>query len=140
MKKLKIKNQNPKMSGQAMLLTVLVLGGSILAASTVAGYLTLLKIRTSSDAANSAKALFAADTGIEWELCREISPNHSCLNPRIPDPAFPNGKLSNGATFTTSITTNPDGSENIKSVGESNNIFRAFEIGTGGATNSLPSP
>ncbi|TRZ65014.1 MAG: hypothetical protein D4Q79_00265, partial [Spirochaetia bacterium] len=58
--------------GQAMLLTVLVLGASILGVSTIAGYLTLLKIRAASDTANSTKAIFAADTGIEWELYKQF--------------------------------------------------------------------
>jgi len=116
---MKISNQT---KGQAMLLTVLVLGGSILAASTVAGYLTLLKIRTSSDVANSGKAVFAADTGIEWELYKAFKKSD------YPQPLF-----SNGATFDSSN----DG-ENIKSVGESGNVFRAFEIGIAGAANPLP--
>jgi len=111
-----------KIKGQAMLLTVLVLGGSILAASTVAGYLTLLKIRTSSDIANSAKAIFAADTGVELELYRAFE------NSDYPQPLF-----SNGATFISSY----DG-ENIKSVGESGNVFRALEISVAGATSTLP--
>ena len=60
-------------------MTVLVLGASILAASTVAGYLTLLKIRTSSDVTNSAKAIFAADAGVEWKLCQELAENKKRL-------------------------------------------------------------
>ena len=122
MEKSKIKNQKSKLSGQVMLLTVLVLGGSMLAASTVAGYLTLLKIRTSSDITNSGKAIFAADTGVELELYRAFK-----------DPDYPKPSFSNGATFD---STNID--EIIKSVGESGNIFRAFQIGVIGADNPLP--
>jgi len=132
MEKSKIKNKKrpsgdlprakTKISGQAMLLTVLVLGASMLAASTVAGYLTLLKIRTSSDIANSGKAIFAADTGIEWELYKQFK-----------NPDYPKPSLSNSADFISSNDT-----QKIKSIGESNNVFRAFEISTGGVTNPLP--
>jgi hypothetical protein len=53
-------------SGQAMLIAVLSLGGAILGATTVAGLLTLYQIRATTDSENSAKAIFAADAGIEW--------------------------------------------------------------------------
>lgn len=49
-----------------MLIAVLSLGGAILGATTVAGLLTLYQIRATTDSENSAKAIFAADAGIEW--------------------------------------------------------------------------
>jgi len=109
-------------TGQAMLLTVLILGGSILGASTIAGYLMLLKIRSSSDITNSTKAIFAADTGIEWELYKQFK------NPNYPKPS-----LSNGANFTSFN----DGTV-IKSIGQSLNSHRAFEMQFSGATSTLP--
>jgi len=115
--------------GQAMLLTVLVLGASILAASTIAGYLTLLKIRTSSDIANSAKAIFAADSGVEWELYKQIK--HNPLD-YSEDEAH---SFSNHASFKSSYD---DTSNVIKSIGESGDSFRAFAIGLEGATMTLP--
>ena len=108
--------------GQAMLLTVLVLGASILAASTIAGYLTLLKIRTASDVMNSTKAIFAADTGVEWELYVMFK-----------DPTYPQPVLTNGATFTATVD-----NDIIKSVGQSSEIFRAFETSIQGATSTVP--
>jgi len=108
--------------GQAMLLTVLVLGASILGVSTIAGYLTLLKIRAASDTANSTKAIFAADTGIEWELYKQFK--GSADKP----------VLSNGADFETY------GSGDVKkSIGRSGNSFRAFEIEFQRATLVVPS-
>lgn len=101
-----------------MLLTVLVLGGSILGASTIAGYLMLLKIRTSSDITNSTKAIYAADSGIEWELYKYFKDK--------PDYAQP--ALSNGASF---IATE---GETIKVVGNAGNSYRAFEITFGTST------
>ncbi len=57
-------------SGQVMLLTTLVLSGTLLAATTLSGLLMVYQIRQSSNASQSAKAVFAADAGIEYELFR----------------------------------------------------------------------
>jgi hypothetical protein len=121
---LKVKSQKSKVkhSGQAMLLTVLILAGSMLGASTIAGYLMLLKIRGASDITNSTRAIFAADTGVEWELYKQFK-----------NPSYPKPSLSNNAVFETFT----DGLK-IKSIGESSNIFRAFELDYSGATTTLP--
>ena len=114
------KNYN---NGQVMLLTVLILGGVILGVSTIAGYITVQKIRQSSGAIDSTKAIFAADTGIEWELYKQFKgPADKPI-------------LSNGASFETSKT-----GEFVKSVGRSGNSFRAFEIEFLIATSSIPIP
>lgn len=55
-------------SGQVMIITILVLGGAILSATTIAGLLMLYQIRQTTDIANSGKAIYAADAGIEWSL------------------------------------------------------------------------
>lgn len=78
-------------TGQVMLLTVLTLGGTILGATTIAGLLMLYQIRASSDLANSGKALYGADTGIEWGLYQFFKPGSTA-----PAPVF-----TNGTTFTT---------------------------------------
>ncbi len=124
MNKSKIKNQKSKIkvSGQVMLLTALILGGSILGASTIAGYLMLLQIRGASDITNSTKAIFAADTGIEWELYKQFK-----------DSGYPKPSLSNNTNFTSSNDT-----QLIKSIGQSSNNFRAFELELSGATTTLP--
>jgi hypothetical protein len=49
-----------------MLIAVLSLGGAILGATTVAGLLTLYQIRATTNIADSAKAVFAADSGVGW--------------------------------------------------------------------------
>jgi len=106
-----------------MLLTVMILSGSILGASTIAGYLMLLRVRASSDITNSAKAIFAADTGVEWELYKRFGGN----------PAQPKPFLSNGADFETS-----GGLLSLKSIGHSAGVFRAFELYFTTATFTLP--
>lgn len=88
MQKLKIKNTE----GQVILLTVLVLSGSILGASAIAGYLMLLSIRGATDLGSSAKAISAADAGIEWELFRSFKDSNQ------PSPVF-----LNNATFTATV-------------------------------------
>lgn len=108
--------------GQVMLLTVLILGSTVLSASTIAGYLMTLKIRASSDITNSAKAIFAADAGIEWELYKQFK-----------NPDYPRLLLSNNADFVSSN----DG-QNIKSIGQAGNSSRAFEIQFYEATSTLP--
>ncbi len=91
-------------------MAVLVLGGSILGASAIAGYLTTLRIRQSTDLVNSTKAIFAADAGLEWELYKQFKSSAA-------KPVF-----SNNASFdsTNSGTV-------IKSLGYAGNSFRAFE-------------
>ncbi|MDP2598610.1 MAG: hypothetical protein Q8P49_02145 [Candidatus Liptonbacteria bacterium] len=75
--------------GQAMILSILALGGSILGATTIAGLLMAYQIRGTTDSVNSAKAIFAADGGIECGLYNFIKdPTVQCPNPSSP---FPNG-------------------------------------------------
>jgi len=63
-----------------MILSVIILGGVLLSAGAIAGLLTVYQIRSSNDAVNSAKAVFAADAGIEtmsWCLFKDCSPYSS---------------------------------------------------------------
>ncbi|MBI4160236.1 hypothetical protein HY504_03650 [Candidatus Wolfebacteria bacterium] len=99
-------------SGQIMLLTVLVISASMFVAATVAGYLVLLRIRQSTDIANSTKAIYAAEAGVEWRLYAQFGDRNRPL------PEF-----ENGASVTVSST--PDGA---KSIGSSNKIFRALRL------------
>lgn len=74
-----------------MVFTVLVLGGTMLGATTIGGLLLLYQIRQTTDMANSAKAIFAADAAIEWgRYAATVSPSrgHSA------QPVFSNGAES----------------------------------------------
>lgn len=108
--------------GQAILLTLIAIGGILAGATTIAGTLVVYQLRQSSDAANSAKAIFAADAGIEWGLYQFFK-----LAPSDQAPAF-----TNGATFT--LTCLPDNdcmsssTVSIKSLGRSGNVGRALEL------------
>lgn len=52
-------------SAQVMILSVVILGGILLSASAIAGLLMIYQIRASNNVIASAKALFAADSGLE---------------------------------------------------------------------------
>lgn len=55
-------------SGQVMILTVLMLGATMLGATTIAGLLMLYQVRQASDIINSTKAVYAADAGVDAAL------------------------------------------------------------------------
>lgn len=57
-----------RQSGQAMLVATLFISGLILSATTIAGLLLFYQIRGVSNAAASARAFFAADSGAERSL------------------------------------------------------------------------
>lgn len=85
-----------KATGQAMILAVLALGGTVLAATTVAGFLMVYQIRQSTDLAHSAEAIFAADAGAECILY-----NHFATSSLAGGISCPGAQtLANGATFT----------------------------------------
>lgn len=52
-------------NGQVMVLSVVILGGILLSAAAIGGLLTVYQLRASNDAVASAKAIFAADAGLE---------------------------------------------------------------------------
>lgn len=115
-------------SGQAMLMTVLVLSGTILGATTIAGLLTLYQLRQSADVANSAKAIFASDAGIEWRLYKFFKlDGQTCMD--CPDGVgCPQPEMTNQSSFISSCTVSPEGDITIKSSGEANKTSRALRI------------
>jgi len=68
------------LGGQAMILAVLALGGTILGATTIAGLLMTYQIRQTTEAANSAKAIFAADSGLECGLYSFFKNSNVCAS------------------------------------------------------------
>lgn len=64
------------MRGQVMLLTVLIVSGTILGATTIAGLLMLYQLRQANQFGQSMQAFFAADSGLEWRLYQSlVDPN-----------------------------------------------------------------
>ncbi|MDO8602027.1 MAG: hypothetical protein Q7R62_02800 [bacterium] len=66
--------------GQIMILTTLILSGTILAAVTIAGLLMLYQIRQAGNAMQSGRAIFVADAGLEYELYKFYSAD--CAYPK----------------------------------------------------------
>jgi hypothetical protein len=132
---------NKKKNGQAMILAVLALGGTMLGATAIAGFLMLYQIRQATDFESSAKALFAADAGTEWALYTYSHP------PAGPLPGNPAGTLSNGAIvqvtcYDASSTVTPCDSTSTAvsaiSKGVAEDSKRAFFVGFSGATTTMP--
>ena len=132
-------------SGQAILIAVLTIGGAILGATTLAGILMLYTIRSTTDSANSAKAVFSADAGINWALYAYFNPPALPLPGTFVSPT--SSILSDGAMVTVVCSddmgnpTNCDGAPattTVISEGISNGARRAFFAGLTGATGTLP--
>lgn len=115
-----IKYENIKKNqGQVMLLAVLIIGTSILTMTSISGYLMLQRIRSSSNIIDSTKAIFAADTGIEWELFKKNKCTEGSINPLCSTKPF----LTNDSSFNTFLS-----AQSIKSIGTSIKSNRAFKI------------
>jgi hypothetical protein len=141
-----------KRSGQAMLIAVLSLGGAILGATAIAGFLTLYQIRTTTDSANSAKAIFAADSGVEWAqfnyYCSTDMPSRCPgVTPGVND--YPTSSFSNGVVVSVDCydTYAASGSSTVCSdpatlaaisTGISMDSERAFFLGVSGSTTTYP--
>ena len=119
-----------------MILAVLMLGGAMLGVTAIAGLLMLYQIRQSTDYENSAKAIFAADAGVEWALQSYFKP------PAGPLPGSPPGTLENGAVVSVTCydnTNSPVACSNPSSTyaiseGSAGGTKRAFFVGMSTST------
>ena len=110
------KNNFKKEDGQALLILVLILGSTMLGVTTVAGFISIQKIKTATDIMDSERAIYAADYGLEcnfYKLTKDDSISCDSLS------------LSNGATVETSTSTNGLEFE-LKSIGKAGKSSRAF--------------
>jgi hypothetical protein len=130
-------------SGQAMIIAVLSLGGAILGATTLAGLLLLYNIRSTTDSINSAKAIFAADAGVNWALYSYYQ--HPV--PPVPQPTFGNGATVSVTCYDASDVATPSCDDNINtpdkaeyaiSEGVSLDSRRTFYLGISAATTTVP--
>jgi len=118
--------------GQLMLITVLVLGGAIIGASLIAGFLTTRSIRQSGLAADSARAIFAADAGLE-RLLYECVRKNNCFDSGKEFENCTTGQFVNKACYETSYAKNSDGLfTELRSVGwsdwQTRRTARALEV------------
>lgn len=121
-------------SGQVIILTILILGGTLLSTASVAALLLVYQIRQSTDFGNSGKAIFAADSGIEWALYNHFKPDSSRLfvkgSGNVWQADFENGATGRVTCFQDSAQldcANPNVNV-IRSVGTSNETSRAFRL------------
>lgn len=136
-----------------MLIAVLALGGAILGATTVAGLLTLYQIRATTDTADSAKAIFAADSGVEWAQFNYYCPsNGRCPGygngTDYPAPTFVSAQgikptlsvncYTNYATSGATSTCSSASTVAAISSGIANGSERAFFIGVAVSTTTYP--
>lgn len=123
-------------TGQVMLLSVLMIGSSILVFSSIAGYMMLERFRTSSNAVDSTKAIFAADSGIECELYKynfsdpQNSRQIDCESLKFND---------NKTSILTDVVGDASGTPlYVKSIGTSVKSKRAFMLYFSGAATAPP--
>jgi len=102
--------QNKKQGGQVLLITVLILFSTFALAIALGG-MVLFELRSMISTGESVKALYAAESGIEWEIYRTNRGN-------IAAPA-----MTNGTEYQTS-----SGAGYLRSVGKSGKVNRALEI------------
>jgi hypothetical protein len=124
--------------GQAMILAVMSLGGAILGATTIAGFLMVYQVRQTTDLANSAKAIFAADAGVECALYNQFHSN-DCTELQT---FAANGASFDVKCFDTGGALVPDCSNAnasvLFSVGTAATARRAFSVQLGGASQIFP--
>lgn len=99
--------------GQAVLLSVMVIGGILIGASAIAGILLTYQIRQTNDVINSTKAFFAADAGTEQQIYN--------MNNPVPNPTF-----SNNAAVTSTILISGQ-SVTVRAQGTAMGAVRALE-------------
>jgi len=107
--------QNPTEKGIALLLTVVILSIVTLVAILIAN-IVIVQLKLSKDIGDSQVAIYAADSGIEWQLY-QIKKGVLVASPI----------MSNGATVVTTVTgTAPNFT--IKSLGSYQSVKRQFEV------------
>lgn len=131
------------MRGQAMLLAVTLIGSVVLIFSSISGYFILQRLRMAADFVDSSKAIYAADTGLEWKLYQcfkcdqggnifcDINPATNNCSSNLTVDALSPVMTDSLTSFISTITTSVIGASttyDFKSVGTSNKSHRAFEL------------
>lgn len=92
-----------------MVLTVLVLSSAVLALSAIGGYMMLIRLRINSDIANTTKAIYIADAGLECEAYKQSDPSSGIDCNAAPYNSFPHtsGVVNASASYAASYTAGP---------------------------------
>lgn len=108
-----------------MILTVFVMGVTLLAATTIGGLLTLYQIQAVGDISASIRSIYAADAGIEYGLYKFFKPSAPMSLPTFPGGATVVVTCQVGAGV--GACTDPNATL-IRSVGSFQKTNRAFEL------------
>lgn len=119
---LKAKSSKLK-AGQVMVLAVIMISGAVLSATAAVGILMIYEIRHAGSSIDSAKAVFAADAGIECAIKQvQDGIDRGCGDEEITT------LTDLKTTFTIyDISADCDPLNGRRSVGTSNRIARSFE-------------
>ena len=109
-------NKKNRETGQAMLILIMVLGATMLGVTTIAGYVSLQKIRTATDIVDSTKSIYAADAGVGWWLYKSFSSQQNASDAQ--QPTFSNDTVLEVQEFP----------ELVKSIGHAGRSYRAFGV------------
>lgn len=109
-------NKNKYEKGTAILLTMIILSAAMLIAALIAT-IVVVQFKLSSDVNYSTIAIYAADSGVEWQLYQT---RNGAL---VPAP-----NMSNGATISTTVTGDCAPHCTIKSLGAYREVNRQFEV------------
>jgi hypothetical protein len=117
-----------KRNAQAMLLTTLAIGGTLLGATTIAGLLLVYQIRQATDLSNSAKAIYAADAGIEWGLYKYFTDPSVAPIGTLSNRAGVSVTCYNSSTPAVAVDCGSDAMYKIQAKGNVGGVSRAFEL------------
>lgn len=107
--------KNNRENGIALLLTVIILSVVALVAVLIAN-IVIVQLRLARDIGDSQTAIYAADSGVEWQLY-QTRKGVSVTSP----------VMSNGATIET-IVTGVTPNFTIKSLGSYQSVKRQFDV------------
>jgi hypothetical protein len=110
--------------GQVLLLTVMLLSGAILGATSLASLLILYQLRQTSDIKDSMESIYAADTGIEcvWYVIADKGVSYRDYL------SICNGSTPNSGAEYKVVLDDTSGDLIFKSVGMSGRSARSFEL------------
>jgi len=98
-----------------MLLSIILIGGSLLTTGAVAGLLTIHQLKQSNNIVDSTKAFFAADGMLEWKTYDYVKATNTS------QPNFTNGASANATIRSSS------GQTIIQSEGIAGDTIRTLE-------------
>ena len=99
----------------------MILGSIMLGVSTIAGYITLQKIRTATDITDSAAAIYASDAGVEKCFYTKFGPGGTATSTCN----FASGNISFDNNAEVVVT---DDGTIVKSIGHAGRSWRALGI------------